>query len=189
MSEDSREVWMRSHDPRAASWPRAFWVLIGLWTVSALQELSFPLATLAEQASTPLAQINGQAITADEVERALGAPLRKLEDQIFQLKRQKLEVLIADRLLAAEAAPWRPFLLFDPATARVTDQTHEPACDGSELRVTHHQMEGGETQAHEKSRSTVQGWGGRSKSVSAKTPRRPEAAAAPLTLPSLAVNL
>jgi protein-disulfide isomerase len=51
-----------------------------------------------------LATVNGEAITADDVERALAAPLRNLEEQIYLLKRQTLEALIGDRLLAAEAA-------------------------------------------------------------------------------------
>jgi protein-disulfide isomerase len=51
-----------------------------------------------------LAEVNGEAITATEVERALGAKLSKLEEQIYTLKRDELEGLIAQRLLAQEAA-------------------------------------------------------------------------------------
>jgi len=62
------------------------------------------LAAQAAQTSAPLAQVNGEAITADEVERTLGAPLRRLEEQIYQLTRQKLEALIGGRL-QSESGP------------------------------------------------------------------------------------
>jgi protein-disulfide isomerase len=48
--------------------------------------------------------VNGDPITANDLERALGAKLSALEEQIHDLKRQELESLIADRLLAQEAS-------------------------------------------------------------------------------------
>jgi len=51
-----------------------------------------------------LAEVNGKAVTSEEVESVLGARLAQLEEQIYQLKRQRLESLIAERLLANEAA-------------------------------------------------------------------------------------
>lgn len=51
-----------------------------------------------------LAEVNGKAVTSEEVEGALGAQLAQLEEQIYQLKRQRLESLIAERLLSLEAA-------------------------------------------------------------------------------------
>ena len=42
----------------------------------------------------PLAEVNGETITADELNRALGARLSKLEEQIYDLKRQELDSLI-----------------------------------------------------------------------------------------------
>jgi protein-disulfide isomerase len=54
--------------------------------------------------SEPVAEVNGDAITMSDVERALGAKLSKLEEQIYTLKRQELDNLIAQRLLAQEAA-------------------------------------------------------------------------------------
>lgn len=60
---------------------------------------------LAETPATqPLAEVNGEAITTSDVERALGAKLSKLEEQLYTLKRQELDNLIAQRLLAQEAA-------------------------------------------------------------------------------------
>lgn len=52
----------------------------------------------------PLARVNDDVISAEDVERALGERLRKLEDQIYELKRRQLDELIAERLLAQEAA-------------------------------------------------------------------------------------
>jgi protein-disulfide isomerase len=52
----------------------------------------------------PLALINDEPITTDEVEKPLGAQITKLEEQIYALKRQRLEGIIQTRLLAKEAA-------------------------------------------------------------------------------------
>jgi len=65
--------------------------------------LSFSPA-LQAAASEALAEVNGVPITGVEVEKAIGAQLAKLEEQIYALKRQKLEALIDQKLLAAEAA-------------------------------------------------------------------------------------
>jgi protein-disulfide isomerase len=54
--------------------------------------------------TTSLADVNGEAITVEDLERALGARLRKLEEQVYDLKRSQLDAIIADRLLAQEAA-------------------------------------------------------------------------------------
>src|SRR2546427_1634371 len=52
----------------------------------------------------PLAEVNREAITAKDLEQALGARLAALEEEIYSLKRQGVEALIAERLLAQEAA-------------------------------------------------------------------------------------
>jgi len=66
--------------------------------------VSLPDAAGPAAKSEPLAEVDGATITADEVEHALGAQLRRLESQIYEMKRQKLDALIAERLLAREAA-------------------------------------------------------------------------------------
>ena len=59
----------------------------------------------AEIAPTePLAEVNGEAITAGEVERGVSVKLSQLEQQIYNLKRQELDALITQRLLAQDAA-------------------------------------------------------------------------------------
>lgn len=52
----------------------------------------------------PLADVNGEAITAKDLERSLGARLSQLEEQIYNLRRQELDSLIAQKLFAQEAA-------------------------------------------------------------------------------------
>jgi len=66
--------------------------------------LDMPPVLAQTPAPEPLAEVNGETITAAELERALGAKLSKLQEQIYDLKRQELEGLIAQRLLAHEAA-------------------------------------------------------------------------------------
>jgi protein-disulfide isomerase len=57
----------------------------------------------AGAAAEPVAVVNDVAITADEVEKPLAAQLSKLEEQIYTLKRQKIDTLINEKLLADEA--------------------------------------------------------------------------------------
>jgi len=62
----------------------------------------------AVQAGTPsakpLAEINGEVVTTEDLDQALGIKLTKLQDQIYRLKRDQLDAMIAQRLLAQEAA-------------------------------------------------------------------------------------
>lgn len=71
-------------------------------TVLLLLALAFPLP--AHAAADVLAEVDGVAITSEEVEKPLAAQLSKLEEQIYNLKRQRLEGLINEKLLAKEAA-------------------------------------------------------------------------------------
>src|SRR3989441_1264109 len=67
-------------------------------------DLCLPDTARTAPASEPLAEVSGEAITAAEIEQALGARLRRLEQQTYEMKRQKLEAMIGERLLALEAA-------------------------------------------------------------------------------------
>jgi len=85
-----------------------------------LTGLSF--APKAQAASEILAEVDGVAIAAEEVEKPLASQLSKLEEQIYNLKLQRLEALINDRLLAKEAAKRTltvPALLDAEVTAKV----------------------------------------------------------------------
>jgi protein-disulfide isomerase len=51
-----------------------------------------------------LAEVEGEEIRAQDLEEALAVPLAKLEEQIYDLKRKKLEEMIGEKLLAREAS-------------------------------------------------------------------------------------
>ena len=76
--------------------------MIIFWILLFLLGSSFP--TAAHAASDALAEVDGVTITSEEVEKSLAGQLSKLEEQIYNLKRQKLDALINDKLLEKEAA-------------------------------------------------------------------------------------
>jgi protein-disulfide isomerase len=80
---------------------RAKAVFCGLIFALTLNEPSFGADSSKNE---PLAEVNGETITAEELNRALGAKLAKLEEQIYDLKRRELDSLIEQRLFAQEAA-------------------------------------------------------------------------------------
>ncbi len=51
-----------------------------------------------------VANAGGQEITAEEVEAGLNIQAAQLEEQLYQLRRQRLDALVADRLITQEAA-------------------------------------------------------------------------------------
>jgi protein-disulfide isomerase len=51
----------------------------------------------------PAATVDGKIIALEEVDRTIGARVAALEEQIFQLRQQRLDALIAEQLLAQEA--------------------------------------------------------------------------------------
>jgi protein-disulfide isomerase len=55
------------------------------------------------QSSPPLATVNGTTITSAEVDRLIATDLAKLEAQIYELRKAKLDALIEEQLLAQEA--------------------------------------------------------------------------------------
>ena len=60
--------------------------------------------TMPAKAGEALAEVNGIAISSDDVEKALGPPLENLQEQMYSMKRQMLEILIHEQLLLSEAA-------------------------------------------------------------------------------------
>jgi protein-disulfide isomerase len=54
-------------------------------------------------ASAPLAEVNGETVTSEDLDHALGVKLTKLQEQIYALKRVELDAQIGQRLLAQEA--------------------------------------------------------------------------------------
>ena len=69
-----------------------------LWQPLGAQAPAKPVAPVS------LAEVNGVAITVDEVNKTIGPQIAKLEEQIYQLQQQRVEALISEKLLAGEAA-------------------------------------------------------------------------------------
>jgi protein-disulfide isomerase len=65
--------------------------------------VSDPQSPSAPPRGEAVADINGEAISAAELIRAVGYPLARLEEQAYALKQQKLQEMIGDRLIAQEA--------------------------------------------------------------------------------------
>jgi protein-disulfide isomerase len=61
-------------------------------------------AAQGTQNAKPLAEVNGQPITEAEIDKAIAGQLAKLNEQIYNLRQQRLEAVIRERLLAQEAA-------------------------------------------------------------------------------------
>jgi protein-disulfide isomerase len=81
-----------------------------------------------------LAEVDGYAITAEQVTKSVGVPLARLEDQVYALKRQSIVALIDERLLM-QAATQRGITVqellnaevigkVDPVTAEEVDATY-----------------------------------------------------------------
>jgi len=77
----------------------------------------------AQAPAAPLAEVNGRAIGAAEVDKAIAQPLSRLEEQIYALRRQAVERLINEHLLV-DAAKARnltlPALLDAEVTSKIT---------------------------------------------------------------------
>ena len=94
-----------------------------------------------QAAGGPLAEVDGVPVTAQEVDKAIGAPLVKLQEQIYNLKRQKLEELINATLLTREARKRGlsvPALLDAEVTSKlalITEQEVETFYEKNKARV------------------------------------------------------
>jgi protein-disulfide isomerase len=71
--------------------------------IASLLTLVFGPSAGAAKGGDILAEMEGAAIDAQAVEGALATQLAKLEEQIYELKRKKLEEMIAETLLRQEA--------------------------------------------------------------------------------------
>ena len=94
--------------------------MMALWI--SLLLIGLGLAANTQAATEILAEVDGVAITSEEVEIPLAEQLSKLEEQIYNLKRQRLDALINDKLLEKEAAKRKltiPALLDAEVTAKV----------------------------------------------------------------------
>jgi protein-disulfide isomerase len=129
--------------------------MTALWILLILVGLGDPFT--AHAADEPLAVVDGVAIGSEEVEKSLAGQLSKLEEQIYNLKRQKVEALINEKLLEKEAARRKltvPALLDAEVTAKVglvTEQEIEKF-----YQENKGQMKGEQTEVREKIRSYLQ---------------------------------
>lgn len=104
-----------------------------------------------------LAEVDGEAITADEIEKSIGAPLSKLEEQVYALKRRALDALIAYKLLGKEAEKRgiSPQALLEAETRNVEAVTEQ------EIEIVYQQQKGQlnakEITAKEQIRRNLQG--------------------------------
>ncbi|HEY3306333.1 MAG TPA: thioredoxin domain-containing protein [Candidatus Binatia bacterium] len=116
-----------------------------LRTVLFLAGVGFPFT--AHALDEPLAVIDGVAISSEEVEKGLAGQLSKLEEQIYNLKRQKLDALINEKLLEKEAAKRKltvPALLDAEVTSKVglvTEQEIENFYQENKAQVKGEQAE------------------------------------------------
>ena len=126
-----------------------------LWILLLLAGLGVPFT--AHAADEPLAVVDGVAITSEEVEKPIAPQLSKLEEQIYNLKRQRVEALINEKLLAKEATKRGvsvPALLDAEVTARVglvTEQEIETV-----FQENRAQFKGEESNLREQIRSHLQ---------------------------------
>jgi protein-disulfide isomerase len=105
----------------------------------------------------PLAEVNGEVITAKDLESVLGAKLAKLEEQIYDLKRRELDSLIEQRLFAQEAAKRKisvAALLDAEVTAKVGLVTEKEIDDFYQANKA--RMRGDETEVRQKIRAFLQ---------------------------------
>lgn len=129
--------------------------MIALWRLLFLLALGFPAALHA--AGDTLAEVDGVAITAEEVDKPLASQLSKLEEQIYNLKRQRLDALINDKLLEREAGRRQltvPALLDSEVTAKVglvTEQEIEKVYQANKAS-----FKGEQAQAREQIRAFLQ---------------------------------
>ena len=119
--------------------------MTALWITLLLAGLGIPLTVHA--ADAPLAVIDGVAIISEEIEKSLAGQLSKLEEQIYNLKRQKLDALINEKLLENEAAKRKltvPALLDAEVTAKVglvTEQEIEKFYQDNKAQIKGEQAE------------------------------------------------
>ena len=146
---------MKLDSPNARKRNDGFSFLLVLWIFLLIFGVGF--VPQVHAASEILAEVDGVAITSEEVEKPLVSQLSKLEEQIYNLKRQRLEALINDKLLANEAAKRKltvPALLDAEVTAKVgliTEQEIEKFYQDNKA-----QLKGEQAQVREQIRAFLQ---------------------------------
>ncbi|HEV8344004.1 MAG TPA: SurA N-terminal domain-containing protein [Candidatus Binatia bacterium] len=95
----------------------------------------------AASSHSVVAEVDGEVITAEQVEKPIGASLAKLQEEIHNLKRQRLEAIIAEKLLAKAAQRQGisvPALLDKEVTSKVglvTEQEIDDFYQSNKVRI------------------------------------------------------
>ena len=114
-------------------------------------------AQAESEIGVPLAEVNGQAVTAEDLDHALGVKLTELQEQLYALKRAELDTQIAQRLLAQEGAKQGvsvAALLDAEVTAKVGLVTETEI--ESVYQANKSNLQGSETELREKIRASLQ---------------------------------
>ena len=129
--------------------------MIALWISFSVLSLAF--YPEARAAGDTLAEVDGITITSEEIDKPLASQLGKLEEQIYNLKRQRLDAVINEKLLEKEAAKRKltvPALLDAEVTSKVelvTEQAIEKFYEANKA-----QIKGEDPQVREKIRGYLQ---------------------------------
>lgn len=129
----------------------------GMLAIATALLLGISIAQAETPTAGPLAEINGEVVTAEDLDRALGVKLTKLQEQIYTLKREELDAIIAQRLLDQEAARRGlsvPALLDAEVTAKVglvTETEIESVYQANKAKI-----KGEESEVREKIRASLQ---------------------------------
>jgi protein-disulfide isomerase len=127
-------------------------VIMLLWIIPMLM-----VSVMPAEAREAIAEVDGVVISNDDVEKALGAPLANLQEQVYSMKRQMLEVLINEQLLVSEAAKrgvTATALLDAEVTAKVGLVTEQEIDSVYKTHKT--QMKGDETTIRDQIRAQLQ---------------------------------
>jgi protein-disulfide isomerase len=134
------------------------WAWASYWSLVLALTLITP-SVLAETPTTePLAEVNAEAITTEDLREALGVKLAKLEGQIYAVKRQQLDTLIEEKLLAHEATKRGmsvPALLDAEVTGKVSLVTETEVEAFYKANKT--RLRGDKAEARQKIRAALQG--------------------------------
>lgn len=102
--------------------PRQMTMCFSILTFAIALSLGLSVSQAETLTAGPLAEVNGEAVTAEDLDRSIGVELTKLQEQIYTLKRKQLDLFITERLLHQEAAKRGisvPALLDAEVTAKV----------------------------------------------------------------------
>src|SRR6266446_6489934 len=83
---------------------RAQWgTILALVTLTSVM-MSIPMLAIAEELPSVVATVQGQPIAAEDLTNSLRGELMRLDIQRYQLMKEKLDDLIADKVFSLEAA-------------------------------------------------------------------------------------